>query len=86
MELWALVLFHRAGTNALPTLPTTAVVEAGPYRFSRNPIYSAAPPSTAFGSSPSSRSSTQVVREEAYLTRKFGAPYMDYAARVRRWL
>ena len=27
-----------------------------------------------------------VAREEAYLTRKFGAPYTDYAARVRRWL
>ena len=27
-----------------------------------------------------------VAREEAYLTRKFGDPYLDYARRVRRWL
>jgi protein-S-isoprenylcysteine O-methyltransferase Ste14 len=27
-----------------------------------------------------------IAREEAYLTRKFGAPYHDYMARVRRWL
>jgi protein-S-isoprenylcysteine O-methyltransferase Ste14 len=27
-----------------------------------------------------------VAREEAYLERKFGAVYLDYKSRVRRWL
>jgi protein-S-isoprenylcysteine O-methyltransferase Ste14 len=27
-----------------------------------------------------------IAREEAYLERKFGAVYLDYKARVRRWL
>ena len=38
-ELWALVLFRRARTAALPIRPTSAIIEAGPYRYSRNPIY-----------------------------------------------
>jgi protein-S-isoprenylcysteine O-methyltransferase Ste14 len=30
---------------------------------------------------------TQVIaREEPYLERKFGAPYIEYKNRVRRWL
>jgi protein-S-isoprenylcysteine O-methyltransferase Ste14 len=27
-----------------------------------------------------------IAREEAYLERRFGDPYRDYKARVRRWL
>ena len=38
-ELWAFVLFRRARTSILPIRPTSAIIEAGPYRYSRNPIY-----------------------------------------------
>ncbi|MGH2843467.1 MAG: methyltransferase family protein, partial [Solirubrobacteraceae bacterium] len=27
-----------------------------------------------------------IAREERYLERKFGAPYLDYKLRVRRWI
>jgi protein-S-isoprenylcysteine O-methyltransferase Ste14 len=27
-----------------------------------------------------------IAREESYLERKFGSAYLDYKARVRRWL
>src|SRR5262245_61360447 len=36
---WAIVTMTRAGTNVPSKLPTTTIVDAGPYRFTRNPIY-----------------------------------------------
>ena len=37
--LLAIVTITRAGSNVPTNLPTTAIVESGPYRFTRNPIY-----------------------------------------------
>ncbi len=36
---WALWLFHRHETGLLPGQPTHAMIEEGPYRLSRNPLY-----------------------------------------------
>jgi len=36
---WAIVTITRAGSNVPTNLPTTIIVEGGPYRFARNPIY-----------------------------------------------
>ena len=36
---WAIVTMTRVGSNVPTSRPTTTVVEAGPYRFTRNPIY-----------------------------------------------
>jgi protein-S-isoprenylcysteine O-methyltransferase Ste14 len=100
VQFWAFLLFRRARTSIIPVRPTSAIVETGPYRYSRNPIYLSMFVMVA-GFAVALNSLWQfaalvvlygvlrwavVAREEAYLTRKFGAPYLDYARRVRRWL
>ncbi len=99
-ELWAFVLFRRARTSILPMRPTSAILSTGPYRYSRNPIYlgmffAVAGLAIALGSLWQFGALAAlylvlrwgvVAREEAYLTRKFGAAYLDYARRVRRWI
>lgn len=94
------VQFLRARTGTLPTSPTTAIVATGVYRFTRNPMYLAmtlalfglglalASPWFWLVAPAAVRLVTilAIEREEAYLTRKFGAAYLDYTARVRRWL
>lgn len=91
---------HGAGTNVRPNLPTTAIVTGGVYRFTRNPLYLAlllVYSAIAFASDSLWPFVLWVVllpvltrgivaREERYLARKFGQPYLDYAARVRRWI
>jgi len=92
--------FTAAGTNIPPTLPTTALVVTGPYRWSRNPLYLAMILVYA-GIGFAALSSWVlllavplililnygvVIREEVYLERKFGADYRAYRARVRRWI
>lgn len=99
-EAWSLLVFRRARTSVLPMRSTSAIVEAGPYRYSRNPIYLAMFLTVA-GFAVALDSLWQfaalialyvvlrwavVAREEAYLTRKFGATYLEYARRVRRWI
>jgi protein-S-isoprenylcysteine O-methyltransferase Ste14 len=93
--------FRQAKTTVLPAgRPTTAIVENGPYRFTRNPMYVAM--SCAYiGLSLLLNSMWALLllpfvviavdlfvirREERYLTAKFGEPYGEYCARVRRWL
>jgi protein-S-isoprenylcysteine O-methyltransferase Ste14 len=93
-------MFRRAGTNVVPGKPATALVTAGPYRFTRNPIYIGFV-LVYFGLSIVLTSMwvllllfpTLVIlhrgvvkREEAYLERKFGDAYRAYKARVPRWL
>jgi protein-S-isoprenylcysteine O-methyltransferase Ste14 len=36
---WAIATMSRAGSNVPTNQPTTTIVETGPYRFTRNPIY-----------------------------------------------
>jgi protein-S-isoprenylcysteine O-methyltransferase Ste14 len=97
---WAERVMKAAGTNARPDRPTTAIVATGPYRISRNPMYVSlclfqigiallidglAPLlfllplalTLHFG---------VVRREERYLEAKFGADYLAFKSRVRRWL
>ena len=92
---------HRSvGSNVEPWKPTTTIISDGAYRYSRNPIYLAMAAfyvgaAIAAGSwfalvlLPACLyiiSHYVIAREEAYLEDKFGKEYLDYKARVRRWL
>jgi len=92
--------FRRAGTNVETGRPTTAIVDSGLYRYSRNPIYLGLS-TIHLGVAVADNNAWLpvllvpvlailrfgvVAREEIYLERKFGPQYVAYKARVRRWL
>lgn len=90
----------RAGTNVDPRKPSTAIVEEGPYRFTRNPLYlgmtlihigvsalaNALPPILLLPIALRVMRRGVIEREERYLEGKFGDEYRAYKARVRRWI
>ena len=92
--------FRRHGTPADPVKETTAIIDTGPFRFSRNPAYlTVALLQVSLGfvfnnawivllTIPALLVIQQVVvvREEAYLEAKFGERYLQYKSRVRRWI
>ena len=100
LAVWAIVAMTRAGSNVPTNRPSTTIVEGGPYRFTRNPIYLgmfAGQIGLAIASdnlwllmmlAPFALVIRYgvVAREEAYLERKFGDVYRGYRLRVRRWL
>jgi protein-S-isoprenylcysteine O-methyltransferase Ste14 len=100
LVLWAFVTFRKAGTRVETYRPTTTIVAKGPYRFTRNPIYIGmflGQIGLAIGFDALWVLATLVpfylvirygviAREEAYLERKFGAVYLGYKSRIRRWL
>ena len=93
-------LFDRLGTPVRPFERSTRLVLDGPYRFTRNPMYLGmvlalagiairlgtatpwlVPPAFAVFIQ------TQfIVPEEAMMERLFGAEYVAFKGRVRRWL
>jgi len=97
---WAIATITRAGSNVPTNMPTTTIVQTGPYRFTRNPIYlgmflGLVGVAIAFDSLWLLGTLVPfaliirfgvVAREEAYLERKFDDAYRNYRARVRRWL
>lgn len=97
---WSVVLFRRSGQNENPWKPTPSIVEKGPFRITRNPMYLqmvlvCVGAAIALANlwvlllTPLCAAALQVLAiqpEEAYLERKFGQTYLDYRSRVRRWL
>lgn len=100
IEMWAGGLFKKAGTNVVPWSPSTALVIEGPYRYSRNPMYvgftltylglalGLQSPSALILLIPCLLVMTWgvILREERYLTARFGQAYLTYKQGVRRWL
>jgi protein-S-isoprenylcysteine O-methyltransferase Ste14 len=96
----AAATFRSAGTHVNPRKPATTVVAHGPFRFTRNPMYVAMGtvylgvtalvnslwPLLLFPPAVWIIGRYMIAREEAYLERKFGHAYLDYKAKVRRWL
>jgi protein-S-isoprenylcysteine O-methyltransferase Ste14 len=97
---WSLWLFGRYRTGLLPGQPTYAMIEQGPYRLSRNPLYLGllglylglallAPTFWGLVLFPAAVLLVRwgaILPEERFLRERFGPPYEDYTRRVRRWL
>jgi protein-S-isoprenylcysteine O-methyltransferase Ste14 len=94
-----IVTFRRSKTSIVPNRDASRLVIAGPYRFTRNPMYSGL---TIAYLGLSVLLSTAwavlllppvllalyrfvIAREERYLTAAFGDQYREYQARVGRW-
>jgi protein-S-isoprenylcysteine O-methyltransferase Ste14 len=98
--VWAWLQFFRNKTTPLPTGEPSALVETGPYRYSRNPMYLGFLPLLAsvvfFTGAPVYLLSPWafflvvnrlfVPYEEAKLERLFGEAYAKMKLKVPRWL
>lgn len=97
---WAWWTFRRAGTPLPPTARPTMLVDEGPFRFGRNPMYLGMVVTmlgigvatgvplmvVAAANFVAIVSSVHIPHEEAQMRRVFGGWYSDYAASVRRWI
>ncbi len=97
---WGMVTFKRAKTAINPHLSASQLVTHGPYRFTRNPMYTGLTLQYLGGSALLNSAwpiillpvvllvliKTVILREEMYLRGAFGVEYTGYVASVRRWL
>jgi protein-S-isoprenylcysteine O-methyltransferase Ste14 len=100
LALSALVTLKKAGTNVDPAKPALTIVLGGPFRFTRNPMYLAlCLLQVALGFFLNDWITLLfvvplvlvlhygvILREERYLTAKFGEPYLQLKRDVRRWI
>ena len=100
LALNAFTALKKRGTFVDPSKPSTQIVDEGPFRFSRNPMYLSLVVflialAVLFLSIWFFLSAVvlwllldrlAVTPEEAYLTQKFGDRYVEYKSRVRRWI
>jgi protein-S-isoprenylcysteine O-methyltransferase Ste14 len=97
---WGFSTLRGAGTNVSPHEPTLVLVDTGPFRYTRNPLYvsltlmylgiaalARAPvPLVLLGPLLAVLERGVIEREERYLERRFGDAYRAYKNRVPRWL
>jgi protein-S-isoprenylcysteine O-methyltransferase Ste14 len=100
LALSAVIMMKKAGTNVDPAKPALTIVRGGPYRFTRNPMYLAlCLLQVALGFFLNDWFTLLfvvpfalilhygvILREERYLTAKFGEPYLELKREVRRWI
>ena len=96
----ATTVFDEAGTNVDPSKPALIIVDQGPYRYTRNPMYVGLLlvhlGLGLIGSLDWVLITTPalwlflhfgvVLREESYLTNKFGEDYTQLLSKTRRWI
>ena len=100
LMFWGLLTFARVRTGIIPMRPATQIVTHGPYRFSRNPMYTGMGLAYLGGSLMMNSGWALIMlplvmlgiyhlvikREEHYLASAFPTEYDDYKKNVRRWL
>jgi protein-S-isoprenylcysteine O-methyltransferase Ste14 len=100
LVVWGMITFRRAKTAIHPHHSASRLVTHGPYRFTRNPMYTGLTIAYLGGSALLDSwwpiivlpivllvlVRTVISREEAYLRDAFGVEYAGYVANVRRWL
>ena len=100
LSAWSIRTMFRANEDPDPYKPTGTIVDHGPYAFSRNPIYASfnlVYVGTAFVVNtvwpivflPVGIALLYygvIAREESYQERVLGDKYLEYRARVRRWI
>ena len=97
--IWGISGLLRRGESPDPRKPTTQLVTGGPFRFSRNPIYTGGAVgllglalllNTATGAAVvvalALVAHNLTLAEERYLEAKFGDQWRVYRSRVRRWI
>jgi protein-S-isoprenylcysteine O-methyltransferase Ste14 len=97
---WGLFTFRRARTAIIPFHAASSLVTTGPYRFTRNPMYTGLTIAYVGGTLLIDSAwplillplvlivlfVTVIAREERYLADAFPSDYPAYSTRVRRWL
>ena len=102
LDISGILVFRNAKTTVNPLSPdkSTSIVQGGPYKFTRNPmyvgmailllaycVYLASPVSAiAVVAFVAYITRFQIIPEERLLLRKFGETYASYTRSVRRWL
>ncbi|WP_257311236.1 methyltransferase family protein [Geothrix fuzhouensis] len=99
LALWGFLTFRRARTTVRPDRPASALLTAGPFHFTRNPLYlslsllhagvallaNALWPALMLLPVLLVIRFHVIAREERHLAARFGADYQAYLRTVRRW-
>jgi protein-S-isoprenylcysteine O-methyltransferase Ste14 len=97
---WGMATFTRAQTGIMLQSPARRLVTAGPYRWTRNPMYvgfvamylglallmNSVWPLVLLPAVIISLEVIVITREERYLRSVFGPAYEEYCRRVKRWI
>lgn len=100
LRTWATIYFYQQRMKVISLAPQATLLTAGPYRYSRNPLYLGGNVLIFFGAGLALGSPMALVitalhlplvdlfirREERQLERTFGDAWLRYKRSVRRWL